>query len=133
MERKQRNKEIINYLIFGVLTTLVNILIFYLFDRVLSWPYLWANAFSIIISILFAYVTNKLFVFNSKTDTLREILTEFISFVSFRLLSGAIDMVSMWLLVDIITIDKLGAKLLTQFIVVVLNYIFSKFFVFKNK
>lgn len=133
MERKQRNKEIINYLIFGVLTTLVNILIFYLFDRVLGWPYLWANAFSIIISILFAYVTNKLFVFNSKTDTLREILTEFISFVSFRLLSGAIDMMSMWLLVDIITIDTLGAKLLTQFIVVVLNYIFSKFFVFKNK
>lgn len=132
MEPKQRNKEIINYLLFGVLTTLVNILIFYLFDRVLGKPYLWANAFSIIISILFAYVTNKLFVFNSKTETYREILTEFISFVSFRLLSGAIDMVSMWLLVDIITIDKLGAKLLTQFIVVVLNYIFSKFIVFKK-
>lgn len=132
MNRKQRNKEIFNYLFFGVLTTIVNIGTFYLLDRVLGLQYLWANALSIILSILFAYVTNKVFVFNSKTDTLRAIMNEFIMFVSFRLLSGAIDMVSMWLLVDIVAIDTIGAKLVTQFIVVVLNYIFSKFFVFKK-
>lgn len=132
MDRKQRNQEILNYLIFGVLTTLVNIASFYILDRVLEWPYLWANALSIILSILFAYVTNKRFVFNSKTETLQAVVLEFISFLSFRLLSGAIDMVSMWLLVDIVTVDTLLAKLLTQFIVVVLNYVFSKFFVFKK-
>ncbi len=132
MDRKQRNQEILNYLIFGVITTLVNIASFYILDRVLEWPYLWANALSIILSILFAYVTNKRFVFNSKTETLQAVVLEFISFLSFRLLSGAIDMVSMWLLVDIVTVDTLLAKLLTQFIVVVLNYVFSKFFVFKK-
>lgn len=132
MDRKQKNKEILNYLIFGILTTLVNIASFYLFDRIFGWQYLWANAISIIVSILFAYVTNKLYVFNSQTDTFQKIFFEFISFVSFRLLSGAIDMISMWLLIDIIRVDTIRAKLLTQFVVVVLNYIFSKFFVFKK-
>lgn len=132
MNRQEKVKEIINYLIFGVLTTLVNIVSFYVFDRILGWEYLWANAVSIILSILFAYITNKLFVFNSKTETFRAVMQEFVSFISFRLLSGAIDMLSMWLLVDIAILDTLIAKLLTQFIIVILNYIFSKFFVFKK-
>lgn len=132
MNRRQRNKEITRYLIFGVLTTIVNIISFYLLDTVLNWPYLWANALSILFSILFAYITNKRFVFNSETTTFQAVVREFISFVSFRLLSGGLDMLSMWLLVDLITIDTFIAKLLTQFIVVVLNYIFSKFFVFKK-
>lgn len=132
MNRRQRNKEITRYLIFGVLTTIVNIISFYLLDTVLNWPYLWANALSILFSILFAYITNKRFVFNSETTTFQAVVREFISFVSFRLLSGGLDMLSMWLLVDLITIDTFIAKLLTQFIVVVLNYVFSKFFVFKK-
>lgn len=132
MDKKRKIKEVINYLVFGVLTTLVNILSFYFLDSIIGWQYLWANALSIILSILFAYVTNKLFVFESKTESIQAIMREFISFISFRLLSGAIDMLSMWLLVDFIDIGTTGAKLLTQFIVVVLNYIFSKYFIFKS-
>jgi len=127
----KRIKEIINYIFFGALATIVNILSFYIFDTLFNWQYLVANAISIVVSILFAYITNKLFVFESKTETRQALLQEFVSFISFRLLSGLIDMLTMWVLVDILTIDSLVAKLFTQVIVVVLNYIFSKFFIFK--
>ena len=127
----RRFKEIINYIFFGVLATIVNVVSFYIFDSIFNWQYLLANALSIIISILFAYVTNKLFVFESKTETYQAVVREFMSFISFRLLSGLIDMLSMWILVDAITMDSIVAKLITQIIVVILNYIFSKFFIFK--
>lgn len=126
----QRYREVIDYTIFGGLTTLVNIVAFYFFDTVLGWPYLIANAIAIILSILFAYVTNKLFVFKSDTADFRETALEFFRFIGFRLLSGVADMLAMWVLVDLITMDTNIAKFLTQFIVVVLNYIFSKFFIF---
>lgn len=123
-------KEIIDYIIFGVLTTLVNIVVFYIFDTLLEWPYLTANAIAIVLSILFAYITNKLFVFKSSGLTMRENLFEFMRFIGFRFVSGLADMMAMWLLVDFITFDTNLAKLATQFIVVVLNYVFSKLFIF---
>lgn len=123
-------REIIDYIFFGGLTTLVNIVVFFIFDTILGWPYLVANAIAIILSILFAYITNKLYVFKTSTNELRENIYEFIKFVGFRLLSGLADMASMWILVDLIFIDTNIAKLFTQFIVVVLNYVFSKFFIF---
>lgn len=125
-----RHREKIDYIFFGGLTTLVNIVVFFIFDSVFDWSYLIANAIAIILSILFAYVTNKLYVFESSANSFRENIYEFFKFIGFRLLSGLIDMFSMWFLVDLIVIDTNIAKILTQFIVVVLNYIFSKFFIF---
>ena len=125
-----RYREIIDYIFFGGLTTLVNIVVFFIFDTLFSWPYLIANALAIILSILFAYVTNKLFVFKTSSNRWSENIYEFIKFVGFRLLSGFADMLSMWVLVDLILVNTNIAKLLTQFIVVVLDYIFSKFFIF---
>lgn len=132
MNRHRRQKEVLNYLLFGILTTVVNIGSFYLLDNLLGMQYLWSNALSIVLSIIFAYITNKMIVFNSETTTVQEFIREFISFLSFRLISGVIDMISMWILVDIIMIDTFFGKLFTQFIVAVLNYLFSKFFVFKT-
>ncbi len=125
-----KHKEVIHYLIFGGLTTLVNLVVFFILDTLLSWPYLYANAIAIILSILFAYVTNKLFVFESKNETIQENMTEFLRFISYRLVSGLADMATMWLLVDVFVFDTNIAKLITQFIVVVLNYVFSKFLIF---
>src|SRR5690625_7141818 len=67
-----RYREIIDYIFFGGLTTLVNIVVFFIFDSLLSWPYLVANAIAIVLSILFAYVTNKLFVFKTSSNDLKE-------------------------------------------------------------
>ncbi|WP_161878021.1 GtrA family protein [Alkalibacterium sp. MB6] len=128
-----RYGEIINYLIFGVATTVVNIVVFFLFDTILSVPYLIANAIAIILSILFAFFTNKKYVFKSQAMSRQGNWEEFVRFVSFRVLSGLFDMLSMWILVDMLLFGTNLAKLLTQFIVVVLNYVFSKFFVFKQE
>ena len=125
-------EEIIGYLIFGGLTTVVNIVVFYLFDSVFEVHYLIANAIAIVVSILFAFFTNKKYVFKSSTPTFQLWFKEFSLFVSFRLLSAVFDMGSMWLLVDGLNLNANVAKIITQFIVVVLNYGFSKFFIFKQ-
>ena len=125
-------EELIGYLIFGGLTTVVNIIVFYLFDSVFEVHYLFANAIAILVSILFAFLTNKKYVFKSSTPTFQLWLKEFSLFVSFRLLSAVFDMGSMWLLVDGLNLNANVAKIITQFIVVVLNYAFSKFFIFKQ-
>ena len=131
MKLYNKYREIIDYIIFGGLTTMVNIVAFFIFDTLLGWPYLIANAIAIVVSILFAYVTNKLFVFKTRDMTASENIVEFLKFIGFRLVSGLADMAAMWMLVDLISIDTNIAKLLTQFIVVVLNYVFSKLFIFK--
>ena len=125
-------EEVIGYLIFGGLTTVVNIIVFYLFDSIFDVHYLVANAIAIVVSILFAFFTNKKYVFKSSTPTVQLWLKEFSLFVSFRLLSAVFDMGSMWLLVDGLNLNANVAKIITQFIVVVLNYAFSKFFIFKQ-
>lgn len=127
-----RYKEVIHYIIFGGLTTVVNIVVFFLLESGLSWPYLCANAIAIAAAVLFAYITNKLFVFESKTTTVWAAFLEFLRFISFRLLSGVIDMLAMWLLVDGLGQDTDLSKILTQVIVVVLNYIFSKLYIFNK-
>ena len=130
MDLYDNYQEMVNYIFFGGLTTLVNIIVFFLLDTGLGWPYLIANAIAIVVSILFAYVTNKIWVFQSKTENFQETFYEFTKFIGFRLLSGLADMTTMWVLVDLLIIDSSISKLLTQFIVVVLNYVFSKFFIF---
>ncbi len=130
IELFKKHREIIDYIFFGGLTTLVNIAAFFILDTLLGWPYLTANAAAILVSILFAYLTNKLFVFRTHGLSARENIWEFLRFIGFRLLSGLADMAAMWLLVDFLTIETNLSKLLTQFIVVVLNYAFSKLFIF---
>ena len=130
MDLYDNYQEMVNYVFFGGLTTLVNIIVFFLLDTGLGCPYLIANAIAIVVSILFAYVTNKIWVFQSKTENFQETFYEFTKFIGFRLLSGLADMAAMWVLVDLLIIDSSISKLLTQFIVVVLNYVFSKFFIF---
>lgn len=130
IELYERYRELIDYVFFGGLTTVVNIVVFFILDTGFGWPYLIANAIAIILSILFAYVTNKLFVFKSATQSIRETTLEFFRFIGFRLISGLADMLAMWILVDLVTVDTSIAKLATQFIVVFLNYFFSKFFIF---
>lgn len=129
----KKYEEIINYLIFGVLTTLVSIGTYFIFARLLNFHYLVSNVLSFIISVLFAFVTNKLYVFKSKDKTKNKVLKEFIAFISSRLLSFGTDTLIMYILVSVIKIDDMIAKIIVQIIVIVMNYILSKVFVFKKK
>lgn len=125
-------KEVILYLVFGVLTTIVSFVSYYFCSDILQIHYLISNIISWVLAVAFAYVTNRIWVFESKSDNLSEVLKEMFTFVNCRLLSGVIDMGVMFLLVDALHLNDLYAKLFTQVIVVVLNYIFSKLIIFKT-
>ncbi|MGL6104544.1 GtrA family protein [Romboutsia sp.] len=125
-------KEIILYLFFGVLTTVVSFATYYFCSEVLQIHYLISNVISWVFAVAFAYVTNRIWVFESKSNGLTQVLKEMITFVNCRLLSGVIDMATMFILVDLLTVNDLYAKLFTQVIVVILNYVFSKLIIFKN-
>lgn len=130
--KKLISKETILYIIFGVLTTIVNLISYYLFSNIISINYLISNTISWIISVSFAYITNKFYVFNSKDKSKDIIIKEFIKFVNCRLTSGIIEMILLFLLVDIIKVNDVISKLVIGVIVVILNFIFSKLFVFKK-
>lgn len=127
-----RYKEVILYLFFGVLTTVVSLTSYYLCSEVLHIHYLISNVISWVFAVAFAYVTNRIFVFESKSSDLSSVLREIVTFVNCRLLSGVIDTGVMFLLVSVLFINDLYAKLFTQVIVVVLNYVFSKLIIFKK-
>ena len=112
------------YLIFGTLTTVVNIVVYYLFSNIIHMNYLFSNAVAWFLSVLFAYVTNRKYVFDSKNN---QIIKEAISFFGSRLATGIMDMVLMWFLVNFNV-----AKVVVNVIVVILNYILSKLVVFKK-
>ena len=125
-------KEIINYLIFGGLTTLVSIGTYAIFTIVFNIDYLISNVLSWIIAVLFAFVTNKLFVFESKSKDKASVSKEIINFFFFRIVSLGIEMIIMYVFVDLLLINDLITKIIAQVIVILSNYIFSKVFVFKK-
>ena len=125
----KKYKEIINYLIFGGLTTLISIVTYAIFAKVFHIDYLISNVLSWIIAVLFAYITNKIFVFESKS---KKNIKEITSFFFFRVVSLIMEMVILYIFVDMLHIDDLVTKIIAQVIVIVSNYVFSKVFVFKK-
>ena len=128
----KKYEEIINYLIFGVLTTLVSVITYFIFAKILNINYLISNIIAFIISVLFAFITNKLYVFKSKDKSKNKVIKELISFISSRLFSFGVEMIIMYILVSIMKIDDMLVKLINQVVVVILNYVLSKLFVFKK-
>ncbi|MCC0763401.1 GtrA family protein [Clostridioides sp. ES-S-0006-03] len=129
----KKHKETILYLFFGAFTTLVNIVSYLFFTRVISFNFMVANALAWILAVLFAYVTNKFFVFESRRVELKFLFKEFLSFVSFRLISGIIEMVIMYLMIDLLFVNDIIVKVFTNVVVIVLNYLFSKMIIFRKK
>ena len=120
--------EVLSYLFFGGCTTLINILTFYIL-RVLNVELFLSNAIAWLVGVVFAFVTNKLFVFESKGNFVKES----ISFVIVRLVSLGFDMLSMYLLISVLNANELLSKIIANVIVIILNYVFSKLFVFKKQ
>lgn len=130
-------KEIVNYLIIGVLTTVVSLVSFYLvrifvFTNDSQFDIQFANVISWVLAVLFAFVTNKKYVFESKSTGYQKFL-EMIKFYVSRLTTLGVEMFVMWLLTSPLKVDDMISKIIVQFIIVILNYVFSKLFVFKKK
>lgn len=126
---KLYGNSVVRYVFFGGCTTLVNLVSFYIL-RKLKVELNTANIISIILAILFAYVVNSKYVFQDKCDSLKAHIQPFCKFIGARLVTMIIEVGSVWLLVSVMGLGDMIGKFLTQFIVLILNYIFSKFFVF---
>ncbi len=122
--------DVVRYIFFGGCTTLVNLVCFFIFWNICHVNLNIANVISIVVAIIFAYVVNSKYVFQDKCETLKDHIQPFGKFVSARLLTMVIEVGGVWLLVEVMGMNGMLGKFCTQFIVLVLNYIFSKFFVF---
>jgi putative flippase GtrA len=129
--RKLMSREVISYLIFGVLTTLVN-WVFYGSMVKTGIDYRIATAAAWVVSVLFAYVVNKIFVFQSYDMHLNYMIKEVISFTACRVLSGVMELVLMVIMVSWLNMDEYVSKVLVSVVVVVANYVFSKLFIFRK-
>lgn len=129
----KKNKEAILYLIFGGFTTLINIVSYSLLYYVAGFSNTISNIFAWIASVIFAYLTNKLFVFENKSFALPKLFVEVFSFFSCRLLTGILDIGIMFLFVDVLLMNALLIKVISNVVVIILNYVASKFLIFKRR
>ena len=130
--KKILTKEVILYVVFGVLTTLVNIGSFYVMTKFLHWNDNISNIIAITLAVLFAYITNKDLVFHSKAENFKEKLNEFIKFIAGRAFTMVIEFVGGAILFET-AIPEMISKLFVTVVVVILNFFISKFFAFKSK
>lgn len=125
-------RSIITYLVFGVLTTVVNYLVYYPLYNAAGLSAAISNSVSWVAAVVFAYFTNKLFVFESKSWEAKVALPEFLKFVGLRLASGVAETGLLLVFVDLLRFNGNMWKIITSILVVILNYVFSKFLVFKK-
>ena len=124
------SREVFFYLVFGVLTTVVNIISFAILSRMFGIGTVVSNVIAWFLSVLFAYVTNRRWVFLS---TGGNVFREMLVFFSGRLCTGVLDTLVMFITVDFLGWNDLMMKIISNIIVIILNYIISKFFVFKGE
>lgn len=123
-------KEVIMYLIFGVLTTVVNIVVYYMMADIMHIQYMISNVVAWFLSVLFAYITNRAYVFESQSQN---ILKEIVSFFGARLATGIMDMAMMWFFVELHILPGFIAKVISNVFVIIANYVLSKLVVFKGE
>lgn len=129
----KKYQQPILYLFFGICTTIVNIITYYLSAHILFLSVILSTCLAWLVSVIFAYITNKWWVFESKSLRLKAVIQEFLSFTGCRLFTGACDLLIMLIFVDSLGMDDLFVKIASNVLVVVLNYIFSKMIIFKRK
>ena len=139
-----KHKEVIMYLVMGVATTIVNWATYAVMVKILGFlpdnlTVFWSNVVAWIFGVTFAYITNKIFVFESESWKINDVIKEASLFVSARLITGLIEIVGVPFLVEtcgfdmkIFGITGMAAKVSVSVIVIILNYVFSKLLVFKK-
>ena len=126
-------KELIKYLIIGVLTTVVNYVIFAICVKIIHIDMHISNIVAWIVSVIFAYFTNKLFVFESKSFKANVLVKEIISFGAARILSLLLEELILFIFVNKMKMNEMIIKLIANVIVIIINYILSKLIIFKDK
>ena len=121
--------QLILYGIFGALTTIINIVVYWLCTRIFSWPVVISTVIAWVIAVVFAFWSNRVWVFHSSG----KILTEAAEFLSARIATGILDVVVMFVFADWLAFPDVWVKAVSNIIVIILNYVLSKVFIFKEE
>lgn len=132
IELYQKHKQIILYLFFGICTTAINTICYGALHELLCVDNIPSTILAWLVAVIFAFITNKIFVFDSKRTRASDQLKEFGSFFSCRIITGILDVVIMAIAVDYLKWNSLIWKLISNIIVTIINYVASKFIIFKN-
>ena len=125
--------QIILYGIVGGITTLINIIAYWACTRLLYIPVVASTVIAWTVAVIFAYWANRKFVFHSTVNTLSGILKEASEFLFFRITTGVLDVIIMYLFVDVFGFYDVIVKTVSNIIVIILNYIASKIIIFKGE
>lgn len=132
-ELLRAHRELVSYGFWGVMTTAVNYTAYFLLTRIFHVYYLTANGIAWAVSVLFAYFVNKLFVFRSKDWAWRVALRELWQMVASRIFSLGLETGILWLFVEKLLLNEFIVKLAANVLVVIVNYVLSKFIIFNKK
>ena len=129
-----RYKEVILYVIFGGLTTLINIVVYWICRNLITLQVVPSDIIAWILSVIFAYVTNKIRVFESRSTKVAVLIREIGEFFAARLFSLGFDVLFLYVTVEKLSWPDLPMKIVANVIVIIMNYLFSKLLIFrKNK
>ena len=128
----KKYEEIIKYLIIGVATTALNYIVFAVLVNIANIEMHTSNIIAWFVSVIFAYFTNKLFVFESKSFKFNILGKEILSFGTARIFSLVLEEIILYVFVNLLNMNQLIIKLIANVIVVIINYVLSKFIIFKN-
>ena len=132
IEALRKNKQLLLYLFFGICTTAINTICYWLLYDALTLINIVSTILAWLAAVLFAFVTNKVFVFESKRTNTTDRINEVISFFGCRLLTGILDVAIMAFAVDMLQWNGLLWKLISNIIVTIINYIASKYLIFRK-
>ena len=132
-EMMEEYKDIVPYAIFGILTTIINIVVYLFFAHILKKEVMLSTLAAWFLSVLFAYVTNRKWVFHSGVLTFSNIIREAVAFFICRLATGIADILIMFIFVNIFHFNDLFIKIISNIAVIILNYVASKWIIFNHK
>lgn len=132
-EMMEKYKDIVPYAIFGILTTIINIVVYLFFAHILKKEVMLSTLAAWFLSVLFAYVTNRKWVFHSGVLTFSNIIREAVAFLICRLATGIADILIMLIFVNIFHFNDLFIKIISNIAVIILNYVASKWIIFNHK
>lgn len=129
----RKYEDILVYLFFGALTTLVNYIVYFPLYNWLKWSAVFSNIIAWAAAVIFAFITNKPFVFKSHDWSGKTVVNEATKFIGCRVGSGVLETVIVWLFVDVLLWNGNWTKIAVSILVVLLNYVSSKWIVFRKK
>lgn len=129
----RKYKDVIPYLFFGVCTTLVNVIVYWLCAHPLKLGTMPSTIIAWILAVLFAYVTNRKWVFHSEATGSREVTKEIASFFGCRLATGIIDWLCMFVFVQVLDWNDVIVKFAANVLAIILNYVASKLIIFRKR